>query len=391
MTDDGAPTALTPRASGERRTWQNALYIPLTILAWLAVLAIAGWLLEHVGKTILTLILSGVLAFALTPLVTFLSRWMSRTIAIAVAYTLGFGVLFALIAFLVATAAAQITTLVQNLPVYAKDIEHLEPQVVRLLHPFGVTTASFKHAQQQVLNQLQGVGTAAAKDSLGIITGVFGTIIDIILVLILSVYLTANGPRLRVWLRRQTPAEQRGYTVLATTVITRIVGGYIRGTLTLALLIGFMVGIGMLILGVPYAVLLGVLAFIMEFIPVIGVLISGAVCIVLALFQGWVRALLVLGYFVVVHIIEGDVVGPRIMGKAVGIHPAMSLVALVAATEVFGFWGALFAAPLAGLVQAFIIAVWKELHPAQIDAAKAVANAEEAKLQSRAGMGPAAQ
>jgi predicted PurR-regulated permease PerM len=67
-----------------------------------------------------------------------------------------------------------------------------------------------------------------------------------------------------------------------------------------------------------------------------------------------------LAYFVVVHVIEGDVIGPRIMGKAVGIHPATGLIALVAGTELFGIWGALFAAPLAGLLQAIATAAWLE-------------------------------
>jgi len=89
----------------------------------------------------------------------------------------------------------------------------------------------------------------------------------------------------------------------------------------------------------------------MEFIPVLGVFVSGFASVVVAPFHGWPRALLVLGYFVLVHIVEGDVVGPRIMGKAVGIHPAtglVALVALVAGTELFGVWGALFAAHHSG-------------------------------------------
>jgi len=72
------------------------------------------------------------------------------------------------------------------------------------------------------------------------------------------------------------------------------------------------------------------------------------------------RLLLVLIYFIIVHVIEGDVVGPRIMGRAVGIHPATGLIALVAGTEVFGIWGALFAAPLAGLLQEVVVAAWLE-------------------------------
>src|SRR6185312_5832829 len=108
----------------------------------------------------------------------------------------------------------------------------------------------------------------------------------------------------------------------------------------------------------------GVLAFFMEFIPIIGVLISGTICVLIALFEGWVLAIVVLIYFAVVHIIEGDIVGPRVMGKAVGIHPATALIGLVAGTELFGLWGALFAAPIAGLIQAIGTAVWRELRGA---------------------------
>src|SRR2546423_498424 len=93
------------------RDWLRALLIPLTILAWLAVLVIAGWLLGHVTKTIITLILSGIVAFALTPVVNFLSRRMPRVVAIAVAYVVGFALFIGLGALLVITAADQVQKL----------------------------------------------------------------------------------------------------------------------------------------------------------------------------------------------------------------------------------------------------------------------------------------
>lgn len=355
--------------------WQRALFIPLTILAWLAVLLIVLWLLSHLLKTILTLILAAILAFALTPLVSLLSRWIPRGIAIAVAYVLGFAVILGFGAFLIVTAAAQVTSLVHHLPDYARQARHLEPQIVRVLGPFGVTTAKIHQAQTQAIDAAQSVGTGVAKDSLSIVTSVLGTVVDIVLVLILSVYLTANGPKIGARLRREAPGGQRRRISLLIAIVNQVVGGYIRGTLTLAALIGFLVGTGMFILHVPYAVLLGVLAFFMEFIPVVGVLISGAVCVLIALTQSWILAVIVLGYFVFIHVIEGDVVGPRIMGSAVGIHPATALIAFVAGSELFGIWGALFAAPLAGLIQAIGVAAYREIRSGNAPAvAKAVAD-----------------
>ena len=365
------------------RSWQRALYIPLIILAWLAVLIVVGWLLTHVLKTILVLVLSGIVAYALTPLVARLSRLMPRGLAIAVAYVVGFALLLGLAGLIVNTAANQVTTLTGALPNYQHQIKRFEPQIVSTLKPFGVTSAKVERTQAQAVTYLQGIGTTAATQSLGFVTGLVSTLIDVILILILSVYLTANGPKISQRLRRETPGAQRWRTTLLITIVNHVVGGYIRGTLTMALLIGVLVGGGMLVLHIPYALLLGVLAFFMEFIPIIGVLVSGTVCILIALFQGWVAAVLVLAYFVVVHIIEGDVVGPRVMGKAVGIHPATALIGLVAGTELFGLWGALFAAPLAGLVQAIGTVAWRELRggdPQAIVAAVVVAKEEAGKI-----------
>jgi predicted PurR-regulated permease PerM len=149
--------------------------------------------------------------------------------------------------------------------------------------------------------------------------------------------LCADGARIADWLKTQTPGGRvRARAHLLVAVVNRVVGGYIRGVLTLATLVGVLVGGGLAVLGVPYAVLLGVLAFFMEFVPILGVFISGAASVLIA------------------------IVGPRIMGRAVGIHPATGLVALVAGTEVFGVWGALFAAPVAGLIQAILVAAWIE-------------------------------
>jgi predicted PurR-regulated permease PerM len=93
---------------------------------------------------------------------------------------------------------------------------------------------------------------------------------------------------------------------------------------------------------------------------VLGTLLSGAICVLLALTEGWVKAVIVLVYFVVVHVIEGDVVGPRIVGKSIGLHPVVSLAALLAGAELYGIGGALFASPVAGVLQAFLIAIWLE-------------------------------
>lgn len=347
------------RPSSTRLT--RAVLIPIAILAWLAVVLLAGWLLSHVIRALLVLVLAVVIAFAVTPIVNLLARWVPRPVAIAIAYVLALVIVFGFLSLLIAAAAAQIGDAVKNLPAYSRSLEHVEPQIDRFLSPLGVTTAQLNSYRESAVSYLRGSGTRAARDALDVVALVVNAVIDSVLVVMLSIYLTANGPRIRQLLREQAPRTQRRRTMLLVGIVNHVVGGYVRGQLTLAALVGALVMVGMLALGVPYAVLLGLIAFFMEFIPILGVFISGAICIVAALSHGWIIALVVLLYFVGVHIVEGDWLGPRIVGRAVGIHPAVALLALVAGTDLFGFWGALFGAPLAGLIQATFTAAWLEI------------------------------
>jgi predicted PurR-regulated permease PerM len=365
----------------------RALLVPLVLLAWLAVLLLGAWLLSHVTHALLILVLSTVVAFALSPVVDLLQRWLPRALAIAVAYVIGFSVLVGLLSVVVVSAASETNNLVHSLPTYATRAQALLPQLVGVLGRFGVTPGDVNQAQGRLIEYLQGAGTQAASDAFDFVRSVLSAIVDTVLVLILSIYLVANGPRMVAWLREQAPRSQARRADLTIAIVNQVVGGYVRGTLTMALLVGFLVGVGMGVLQVRYALLLGILAFFMEFVPVLGVIISGTVCVIIALFQGPILALLVLGYFVVVHVIEGDVIGPRVMARSVGIHPAVALLALVAGSELFGVWGALLGAPIAGLLQAFATAVYREVRAAQIQEPKSAivtppAEATEARRES---------
>jgi predicted PurR-regulated permease PerM len=339
--------------------WLRALFLPLTLLAWLAIAIIIFWLLGHVAHALEMIILSVILAFALAPLVALLRRRLIRPLAIAGAYLVGVAIVVGFGSLLLITAAGQVVNLVQNLPDYVGRIKELGPQVLVILGPFGLTNENLHTFNQQILMELQQVGGTLAAGSLSLVSRVASMLLDAVLVLMLSIYFTLDGARVVTWLREETPMTFRRYVRYFLEVVNQVVGGYVRGTLSMALLIGALVGVGLGVIGVPYAVLLGVLAFFMQFVPVVGVLISGAVSLLVTLPRGTGVTLGVLIYFVVVHIIESDVIGPRIMGKAVGIHPATGIIALLVGTEVFGVWGALFGAPLAGLLQATAIGIWR--------------------------------
>jgi len=131
---------------------------------------------------------------------------------------------------------------------------------------------------------------------------------------------------------------------------------------------------------------LGVLAFFLALVPLLGTFITATACVLLALtqnhgwvigltHQSWVLAIIVLLYFLAVHSFESHIVGPRIVGQAVGLHPIIAISALIAGVELFGILGALFVAPVVGVLQAVIISLWKEwrvARPEQFPVKKAV-------------------
>lgn len=350
--------------------WSRRRDVPLAILAWAGVVILIIWMAGHIITTILLLVVAALLAYALAPAVGILGRVMPRFLAILIVYLIFLGGICGLMYLIIRTAVDQVSSLshyVNFLLTVGKG--HRVSPLEQFLNSLGISSSQIDSFRNQILNSASGL----AGDVLPILSGVLSGVVDIILVAILSIYLLIDGGRATNWLRRNVPQRQRGRVAFVLNTLQRVVGGYIRGQLILCSLIGVLVGVGMAILGVPYALLLGVLAFVLEFIPILGVLVSGAICVLLALTKGWLIALIVLAYFVVVHVIEGDVVGPRVVGGAVGLHPIISIAAVIAGAELFGIWGALLASPVVGVIQAFLIAIWwewRELHPHEFEQAK---------------------
>ena len=344
--------------------WIRRAFITITILGWIALAWVAIQVASHIIQALLLLIIAALFAYALAPAVHFLERFMPRFLAILIVYLVFLGLVIIFFYFAVTTTIRQTRDVVSLIKNYLTPGKNGQPS------PLEHILASYGVQRGQIMNALQQIETWAgdfAKNSLSMIRGLLDIILDTIIVAVLSIYLLIDGSRVAQWARRNAPAAARANFFLET--MQRIVGGYIRGQVTLAALIGLLVWVGMFFLfHLPYSVFLGFLAFIMAFIPVLGTLISGVLCVMVGLTRGPLIAVLVLVYFAFIHVIESELVGPRIVGKAIGLHPVVSLFALVAGSELFGIWGALFASPIAGLLQALIITFWTEwrqAHPEQ--------------------------
>lgn len=352
-----------PRTEDRRTRWARRRDTSFAILGWIGVVAVVLWGAGHIVRSLLLLVIAALLAYALAPAVRFLRRFLPRFLAVLIVYLLIFAGLGLLLYLIASTAVRQTIEFARAIPQYINPGTPGSPSPLeQTLGNFGITPAQIEATRQQIVARIEG----AAGEAVPILRGIFNTVLDTILVAVISIYLMLDGTRIADWLRRNAPQPIRANFLLDT--LQRVVGGYIRGQILLAVMIGVLVWIGMTIFQIPYAVFLGVVAFIMAFIPIIGTFISGAVCVLVALTHGWLIALGVLIYFIGIHIFEGDLVGPRIVGEAVGLHPVVSLFALTAGAELFGIWGALFASPVAGVIQALIVAYWKEwrrTHPEQ--------------------------
>lgn len=341
--------------------WAHRRDVAITLFLW-GVLAVAAvWAASYIVGPLLIVVLAALLAYAVAPVVRRLAQRIPLPLAIALVYLALVGLVSGVGYLLVSNAITELSSL-------ATQITHLltpgspgaPTPLAQQLERLGLSQAQIQDLSQRAIQQLQNAAQNALPLLGGVVNGLATALLDVVLVLVLSVYFLVAWPRFLGWLTQSAPIKQRGRLAFVLVTLQRVIGGYLRGQLILSTLVGALVGGGMYLLHVPYALLLGVLAFLLEFIPMLGSLTSGVICILVALTQGWLIALLVLGYFVVIHILEGYIVAPRVLAKAVGLHPAISIIALLVGAQILGIWGALFAAPLMGFIQVLFTAAWVE-------------------------------
>lgn len=359
----GVGPAARPIQSGVDRVWARRRDISVTLVVAVALVGVVFWLAGHFAGSLIIIVMATLIAYALYPAVRALARVMPRVLATLIVYLLFLGALAAVGYFVTNAAVDQLSRGVSQIRDLLTPASHgADPPLIVWLKQLGVTQDQI----DSVLGQLASQGQTIVTGAVPIIGGVFVTAFNLLLTLILSVYLVNDGHRIGGWLQRQAPTSVQPRLDYFLDALQRIVGGYIRSQFVLSILSGILTGAIMLAFGVPYAMLLGVVAFLLQFIPVTGSPILIVVCTLVALGQGWQVAIGVFVAVVAMRILLDNVLGPRISGKAVGLHPAVAIAAVIIGGEVWGVWGVLLAAPVAGLLQAigaYLWFSWRETHP----------------------------
>jgi predicted PurR-regulated permease PerM len=254
-------------------------------------------------------------------------------------------------ALLAPTVIADASKLGQQVPAIEDAIQRVLDAAQKSLRAFGINLT------YTIPRGGASLGGDISPASLTRIGGLVSPVVNVLLVIVVSIYLTSQGRELVATARKLFPAQERvfDFTMLA---VGAAVAAYIRAQLLMSLLMGLYTGITLSLLGVHYAAALGVAVFFLEMLPLVGAPVGFLLAIVVAATQSLQLAVEATAVSLVGHAIEAYILGPRISGKVTRIHPLAAMGALLIGAELGGILGALFAIPVAVIGNIFLGALY---------------------------------
>jgi predicted PurR-regulated permease PerM len=354
----------------ERVNWQRLRDILLVVICIGIIVWAAFSVMSIFVHAIVLLLLAMAVAYLVTPLVNILHRYIPRLFASLIVYLLVISVLIAICYALVFSLIQQVDYFSTHLPQYVQNLPATYTVTLDWLVKQGIPISSINNAISTIEDQANALALTLATNLVSIVQIVTDVIVNILLVAVLSFYLTLDGKRIRSALINLAPKDSMPHVKLFEDALNRVVGNYIRGQLTLAAIIGILAGVGCYFLGLNnFALIIGVLAFIFETIPMVGPTLASipAILISLLLPDPFPRTYVILIYFIIIQLFEANVLGPRIVGHAVGLHPVASILALIVGVQLFGPFGALIATPILAAVWVVVTSFYRSFRGESAD------------------------
>jgi predicted PurR-regulated permease PerM len=327
-------------------------------------------LIYYLRDLVLVVLTAVVIASAMEPAINFLTRHsVPRLLGVIMMYllvaTVFFGVLFFFIPPVLDDASSFLTRLPDTLSnLNISDVTHG-------LLPWGSVTETLSSAD--LLHRLSQTLADSTGGVFTTLSAFFGGVTSFVLVVVFSIYFSVQETGIDDFLRVVSPAKHQAYVLNLWKRSQAKIGKWMQGQIVLALIVAVLLYLGLTILGVPYALLLSVLAAIFELIPVFGQIFAAVPAIAVGFGTGGVtEALLITGLYVVVQQFEAHLIYPVVVKKVVGIPPLLVILALLIGIKLFGFLGVLLSVPIAGAIQELV---------SDIDKAKA-------RLLARQGVAP---
>lgn len=348
----------TPLSQLPTPTWLHGESVIALRLMIIGGAMIGGiWLVLRV-QVIVTAVVIG---FAILSLLWPVARWLrSHGVPAVLAALL---CVLAFLAFFVGLITFVIAQVVDSWPRIVRAITGSVNDVNEWLEegPFGLDTANVQDllndVEQFLGDQLQNIGSAAAT-GLSLV-GNFATVI--LIAIFFSIFGLTSGDKLWRQFVGTLDPDNRGAANAAFRASMRTTGNWFYASTITGLVDGLFIGVGLAILDVPLAVPIGALTFLMAYIPLIGATLAGAVAVLVALFSGGpADALWALGIVLVVQQIEGNLLSPLLLSRAINFHPLIVLVLTTSSAAAFGLIGLFLAVPVTGAIAAAVIA-WRKV------------------------------
>jgi len=206
----------------------------------------------------------------------------------------------------------------------------------------------------QIISQINTIINGVSSNTFGTLATVFGGILSFILTIIISFYLAVEEDGVGKFLKAITTIKHEKYVISLWKRSQKKIGLWMQGQLVLAVIIGMLVYLGLLLLNVPNALLLAVLAAAFEIIPLFGPILASIPAIMISFVTGGLPlAVFVIGLYIIVHQFENQLIYPLVVKKVVGVSPIVSIVALAAGWQLAGFTGIILAVPIAAAIIEF--------------------------------------
>lgn len=377
---------------------------PLTRILVLLLIGIAAlylaqmlWqLLSGYADLILLFVLGWLISFVLNPVVAQLSRQpipralrpalaalfgdtrgqailafrLSRTAAVITVYASLLIALVLVIAILVPPIIVQLSELTRYLPEYIKQILQLSSWFQNETASWGVRL-NLGQAIQSALGSLQTYAAEAIKNALTILTGLLSFFANLLVVLIISFLIALDGPRIRkLILVNVVPPQYHDEFRFFAQSVDRTFGGFIRGQLLQAFIVSIGTAVAMTFLQLNFVLIASLSAGVFMLIPLVGPVLALIPPTLACLVESPGVAVWLFLALLIYQLVLVNVLMPRVMSEAVGLHPLLVFAALLISVKVAGFWGAFFGIPVAGVLWAmavFFFRQWQTDHPTDAD------------------------
>ncbi len=327
-------------------------------LILLSVLIFVIWFLNSLSGVLTPLIFAMIFSYALNPLVEkLIQKGLSRTIASLLILLSFFIIVAVLIITLSPIIIQQFSDLIKSLPSAVNSVsEWIQSSVIPWLKSLGISeTVLDEKLKQELPTRLEQILSNLLNGISSIVSGVgviLTQLVNLILIPFLTFYLLKDYDKLKEIVKKIIPANSKKTVLEYYHKIDRILSSYIRGAIFSAVIHGIGVFIFLSILGVKYAIFLGAISALLNLIPYFGLLVAITLASITALFSGnpGMQVPLVIIIYLLQNLLETSYIVPKVVGKQIGLHPAVLIISLFVFAYFFGFVGMLIALPVTGIL-----------------------------------------